>query len=126
MVDTDNMVEPEAQATADEQSCCERCGRWLRRGWGFVFKVNRAPDVGNISAQTGEMTKCIRCALRHPPMLRRSLSVALVVGTVLTILNQGDTLFAGQWKSALYWKIPLTFCVPFLVATFGAMTNVRR
>jgi hypothetical protein len=59
-------------------------------------------------------------------MLRRSLSVALVVGTVLTILNQGDTLFAGEWKSALYWKIPLTFCVPFLVATFGAMTNVRR
>lgn len=97
----------------------------MRRGWGFVFKVNRATGVASISPQSGQMTKCTRCALRHTPMLRRSLAVALVVGTILTILNQGDTLFAGEWKSALYWKIPLTFCVPFLVATFGAMTNVR-
>lgn len=126
MVDTDSMVEPEAQTTATQELACDQCGRFLRPGWGFVFKVNRATDAGNISAQTGEKTKCARCALRHRPMLRRSLSVALVVGTVLTILNQGDTLFAGQWNSALYWKIPLTFCVPFLVATFGAMTNVRR
>ena len=126
MVSTDIMVEPQAQATASKEMGCERCGRRLRRGWGFVFKVNRATGAPSISAQAGEVTKCTKCALRHTPMLRRSLSVALVVGTVLTILNQGDTLFAGDWKSPLYWKIPLTFCVPFLVATFGAMTNVRR
>jgi hypothetical protein len=126
MVDTDSTVEPGAQATANEELACEQCGRSLRRGRGFVFKVNRATGAARIPAQAGETTKCIHCALRHRPMLRRSLSVALVVGTVLTILNQGDTLFAGEWNSALYWKIPLTFCVPFLVATFGAMTNVRR
>jgi hypothetical protein len=120
------MVEPKAQTTANEELACEQCGRFLRPGRGFVFKVKRATGATGTSAQTGETTKCARCALSHTPMLRRSLSVALVVGTLLTILNQGDTLFAGQWKSALYWKIPLTFCVPFLVATFGAMTNVRR
>jgi hypothetical protein len=120
------MVDPEAQTTANEELACGQCGRFLRPGWGFVFKVNRAADAASTSAQAGETTKCARCALRHGPMLRRSLSVALVVGTVLTMLNQGDTLFAGEWKNALYWKIPLTFCVPFLVATFGAMTNVRR
>jgi hypothetical protein len=59
-------------------------------------------------------------------MLRRSLTVALVVGTVLTFLNQGDTIFAGNWKTQLYWKVPLTYCVPFLVATFGALSNTRR
>ena len=126
MVSTNSMVEPETQTTANEELACEQCGRSLRPGRGFVFKVNRATGAAGTSTQTGETTKCARCALSHTPMLRRSLSVALVVGTVLTILNQGDTLFAGQWRSALYWKIPLTFCVPFLVATFGAMTNVRR
>ncbi|PKB72990.1 MAG: hypothetical protein BZY75_04185 [SAR202 cluster bacterium Io17-Chloro-G7] len=76
--------------------------------------------------QAGEITKCIACAVRHQPMLRRSFTVALVVGTILTILNQGDTLFAGEWKSPLYWKIPLTYCVPFCVATYGALSNNRR
>tara|TARA_B100000315_G_scaffold252792_1_gene290311 strand:+ start:867 stop:1025 length:159 start_codon:yes stop_codon:yes gene_type:complete len=52
--------------------------------------------------------------------------VALVVGTILTLLNQGDIIMAGQWESALYWKIPLTYCVPFCVATFGALANGRR
>ena len=59
-------------------------------------------------------------------MLRRSLMVAVVVGTILTLLNQGDTILAGNWKTALYWKIPLTYCVPFCVATFGALTNSRH
>ena len=26
----------------------------------------------------------------------------------------------------LWWKIPLTYCVPFCVATYGALANARR
>jgi hypothetical protein len=59
-------------------------------------------------------------------MLRRSLIAAVVVGSALTMLNQGDTLLSGQWANALYWKIPLTYCVPFCVATYGALTNSRQ
>jgi hypothetical protein len=59
-------------------------------------------------------------------MLKRSLMVALVVGTILTFLNQGDAIFAGNWKTGFYWKIPLAYCVPFCVATFGALANSRR
>ena len=59
-------------------------------------------------------------------MLRRSAIVALVVGTILTLLNQGDGLLSGQWVNALYWKIPLTYCVPFLVATYGSLAAARR
>ncbi|MBM3942738.1 MAG: phosphoenolpyruvate protein kinase [SAR202 cluster bacterium] len=51
---------------------------------------------------------------------------SLVVGTALTLLNQGDTLLSGHWNQALYWKIPLTYCVPFLVASYGALTNARQ
>ena len=59
-------------------------------------------------------------------MLRRSLVAAVVVGTVLTALNQGDNLLSGRWDAALYWKVPLTYCVPFIVATYGALTNSRQ
>ncbi|PKB56864.1 MAG: hypothetical protein BZY73_06265 [SAR202 cluster bacterium Casp-Chloro-G3] len=59
-------------------------------------------------------------------MLKRSLIAALVVGTVLTALNQGDALLWGQWNNALYWKIPLTYCVPFIVASYGALINSRK
>ena len=97
----------------------------MRRGWTFVFKGVSGTKVGGI-AEGKEITKCLRCALRHFAMLRRSLVAALVVGTALTLLNQGDTLLSGHWNAALYWKIPLTYCVPFCVASYGALSNGRK
>ena len=91
------------------------CGHTLHSGRTFTFR----------SAQ-GQSAKCLRCALHHWPMLKRSLLTALVVGTILVVLNQGDSLFSGLWASAFYWKIPLTYCVPFLVTTWGALSNSRR
>jgi hypothetical protein len=58
-------------------------------------------------------------------MLRRSFATALVVGTLLVAINQGDLLAHGQWLPALLWKIPLTYVVPFAVATWGALANSR-
>ena len=54
-------------------------------------------------------------------MLRRSGLIALVVGTILTGINQGDVLLAGHWPPALVWKLPMTYAVPFIVATLGAL-----
>ena len=105
---------------------CEGCGRLVSKGWGFSFKAGSANVNRDPQAQSSDIIKCLFCAFRHIPMVTRSLKVAFVVGTVLTLLNHGDTLFSGAWPNALYWKIPLTYCVPFLVATFGALTNVRR
>jgi hypothetical protein len=59
-------------------------------------------------------------------MLRRSLLTALVVGTVLVAINQGNVLIDGEFPASLYWKIPLTYAVPFCVATWGALINSRR
>ena len=103
-----------------DASACRNCGRPARAGLAFVF---RPPGA---DAAVAGVVKCARCAMRHRPMLRRSGLVALVVGTILTLLNQGDVLFSGGWNGALYWKIPLTYCVPFLVATYGALTAARR
>jgi hypothetical protein len=55
---------------------------------------------------------------------RRSLVVALVVGTLLNAINQGDVLLAGH---ALNWsKIVLTYLVPYCVATYGAVSFQLR
>ena len=68
------------------------------------------------------MIKCLRCALHHGPMLRRSLMACLVVGSILTLLNQGDVLFSGPRTVSLLWKVPLTYLVPFLVASWGVLS----
>ena len=105
---------------------CGRCGKSIRQGRGFAFKVAAETNIATGVGQAGQITKCILCAVRHWAMLKRSLTVAVVVGTILTFLNQGDIIFAGEWKTALYWKVPLTYCVPFCVATYGALSNSRR
>ena len=51
---------------------------------------------------------------------RRSFIVALIVGTILNIINQGDAILAGE---AVHWgKAALTFAVPYCVATYGAVS----
>lgn len=51
---------------------------------------------------------------------RRSALVALIVGTILNLINQGDALMFG---TSLNWaKIVLTFVVPYCVATYGAVS----
>jgi hypothetical protein len=92
---------------------CEVCGRervrrlfLFRQGGGFV-------------------RTCLPCALRYPPLVKRSLGIAALVGTVLLAINQGDVLFSSRWPATLAWKVPLTYLVPYLVATWGALLNSR-
>jgi hypothetical protein len=51
---------------------------------------------------------------------RRSLYVALIVGTVLNLINQGDALLG--MASVNWWKLVLTYCVPYVVCTYGAVS----
>jgi hypothetical protein len=57
--------------------------------------------------------------------MRRSFLIALVVGSILVAINQGDVLMAGRCNATLVWKILLTYLVPFVVATWGALLNSR-
>jgi hypothetical protein len=50
-----------------------------------------------------------------------SAKVAVVVGTVLALLNYGDRIFLHHDMRTLDWfKLALTYCVPYCVATYGA------
>lgn len=58
-------------------------------------------------------------------MLRKAAATALLVGTVLTAINHGDVLLHGPLTAALFWKIPLTYAVPFTVSTYSALAITR-
>lgn len=79
-----------------------------------------------LRAPTGRVKCCLRCTLLHRPLARRSLIIALVVGTILTAINQGNLMVRGAFPAALTWKVPLTYAVPYCVATAGAVLNARR
>jgi len=61
---------------------------------------------------------CLWCVSDGVP--RRSFFVALTVGTILNLINQGDALFGGNRLNVT--KIILTFAVPYCVATYGAVS----
>ena len=52
------------------------------------------------------------------PVVMQSLLVALVVGLILNIINQGPEIIAG--KPVNLMRLVLTFAVPFFVASYGA------
>lgn len=63
---------------------------------------------------------------RTDEVVRRSLKVSLLVGSILVAINHGDILLSGEAGRELLWKIPMTFCVPYAVSTFAAVDALRR
>ena len=99
-----------------EEPRCARCER--------PFQGRAAYRLGSGAAATW---KCLRCALFDRGIVRRSSRVALLIGSILVALNQGDQLLAGSFPWATAWyKIPLTYLVPYCVATYGALSNGYR
>ena len=54
---------------------------------------------------------------------KKAFLTALVVGTILTVINHGDVILAGQWPPFI--KVFLTYCVPYCVTTWGAITGKK-
>lgn len=57
--------------------------------------------------------------------LRRTVAVALLVGTVLFAINQLDVVIAGRATQGTWLKIALTYLVPFCVANYGLVVGAR-
>ena len=105
--------EADASPTFDEPTVAERCDRCHRElGRRTRFSLDG-------------QSLCLRCVARHGKLLRRSFFTALVVGTLLTAVNNGGAIASGDLPLALSWKVPLTYSSPFLVATWGGIINAR-
>ena len=60
---------------------------------------------------------------RKPEVVVRAIKVALIVGTALTLIKQGDRLIAGMAPNWI--KMVLTYLIPYCVSTHGAVTAMR-
>ena len=54
----------------------------------------------------------------------RGLKVALIVGTVLTAINQGDVLAGSAVTPGVLIKILLNYCVPYIVSVYAELEVV--
>jgi hypothetical protein len=96
-------------ATATSRRCA-RCDREAR------YQLGR----GSASSAV-----CFRHFVRSRPVARRAGLTAVFVGSVLTAINQGNVILAGDWSPVLFAKIPLTYAVPYCVTTWGALGSSR-
>ena len=56
-----------------------------------------------------------------------SAKVALVVGSILGLINYADRIFLSYDMHPLDWvKLAVTYCVPYCVATYGAAKYALR
>ena len=62
---------------------------------------------------------CVSNLLLGDGTPKKAFLTALVVGTILTTINHGDNIIAGQFPPVI--KVMLTYCVPYCVTTWGAM-----
>lgn len=58
--------------------------------------------------------------------LSRCIVVALVVGTILFLINQADVVIAGRATSTTWIKVGLTYLVPFFVSQYGVLLGAHR
>jgi hypothetical protein len=58
--------------------------------------------------------------------LRRTIRIALVVGLILTAINQLDVILAGDARTITWVKCGLNFVVPFVVSNLGLLSVTLR
>lgn len=62
----------------------------------------------------------------YRPHLRRTVRVALVVGTILFAINQLNVVLAGKADVVVWLKTGLTYFVPFGVSNYGVLVGRRQ
>lgn len=59
-------------------------------------------------------------------VVRRAACIAAVVGSILAVINHGDSILSGSLTAAQVWKIGLTYLVPYTVSTLSSVGAIRH
>jgi hypothetical protein len=59
------------------------------------------------------------------PSLARCIPIALLVGTLLSLINQGTVMFAGDATVATWLRVGMNFVIPFCVSSAGFLASQR-
>ncbi len=51
--------------------------------------------------------------------------IAIVVGTILSAVNQGSVILAGDATGVTWTRITVNYVIPFVVASFGYLAGCR-
>jgi hypothetical protein len=60
-----------------------------------------------------------------PITLRKTIKIALVVGTLLSLINQGSVIFGGHATAVTWVRVGLNYVVPFCVSSLGYLSATR-
>jgi hypothetical protein len=58
--------------------------------------------------------------------LRKTLKIAAIVGTLLSLINQGSVIFGGDATAATWIRVGMNYLVPFCVSSVGFLSATRR
>ncbi|HEX9505401.1 MAG TPA: nitrate/nitrite transporter NrtS [Acidimicrobiia bacterium] len=57
--------------------------------------------------------------------VRTAGRVAVIVGTILSAVNQGSTIVDGSTTWATWVRVGVNYCVPFIVASIGFLSACK-
>ena len=83
------------------------------------------PTKTDTSPTWGTWREAARVVL-YRPHLRKTVTIALVVGTVLFSINQLDVVLRGDASTLVWVKSAITYLVPFCVSNAGVLVASRR
>lgn len=84
---------------------------------------NRPPDSQCSRRRSRARYALAFCA--QPRNLNRTVRIAIVVGIVLTAINQGSVIASGHATTGTWVRCVLNFIVPFLVSNAGLLSADR-
>lgn len=69
--------------------------------------------------------EAVRLVLRGRTV-RTAGPIALVVGTVVSVVNQGDVILTGHADALTWLRLLVNYLVPFVVASSAYLSACRR
>jgi hypothetical protein len=77
-------------------------------------------------APTWSTWRELAAVVTAPRQLRKTVTIALIVGTVFFAMNQLSVIAAGHATTLIWLKAVLTYATPLLVSSFGVASATRR
>ncbi len=107
--------------TPPEGMSCHEVGD-LRRGTDFaVTEPNTQPPI--VPAWSSTIDGCRRVI--RGVTFRTCARLALIVGTILTLVNQGAVIIGGDPSVATWLRVGVNYLVPFVVSSIGYLAPFR-
>jgi hypothetical protein len=85
----------------------------------------RTTPTAAATNKRGSQRPFIAYCLERPTMFF-SIKMALVVGTLLAVINHGQAIVTGHFTSDRLLPLLLTYCVPFAVAMYSQIQGKRQ